>query len=400
VFPLYLYEGEYFYPHSNRIGLKLTPGREQRIDVFLLRRLEGFPQEQVPASLNGMAMRNTETDLGVSYQRRFDWGSLFGEALHDTSTTSGGSELRLGYSTERRRGNLKLTPYFVLSGRSARLNDYYYGVQPGEATADRPAYQPGSGVNESAGLNARYELSDHWRLLAGIYLTHWSSGVLGSPIVEDRLQFASYAGFAYEFTRNQDVPAQESRVPLIVKALYGKSSPCNLLPIMRLGCTSTSTDDGTTIASVEIGRPFVREPNGWPVEIDGYVGLLHHDENGLQSNSWQVDGYIKAYYWGFPWSKHVRTRIGFGAGLSYAQAVPFAEAQSQADRGRNTSKLLQYLDPTIDFSVGDVIGVKRMAETYLGVGVSHRSGVFGMAQLFDNVDGGSNYIYTYLEWRM
>jgi len=26
--------------------------------------------------------------------------------------------------------------------------------------------------------------------------------------------------------------------------------------------------------------------------------------------------------------------------------------------------------------------------------------MFGMAQLFDNVNGGSNYIYTYVEWRM
>jgi hypothetical protein len=26
--------------------------------------------------------------------------------------------------------------------------------------------------------------------------------------------------------------------------------------------------------------------------------------------------------------------------------------------------------------------------------------MFGMAQIFDNVNGGSNFIYTYLEWKM
>jgi outer membrane protein len=41
-----------------------------------------------------------------------------------------------------------------------------------------------------------------------------------------------------------------------------------------------------------------------------------------------------------------------------------------------------------------------LRETYFGLGVSHRSGIFGMAQIFDNVNGGSNYIYTYVEWRM
>jgi outer membrane protein len=62
--------------------------------------------------------------------------------------------------------------------------------------------------------------------------------------------------------------------------------------------------------------------------------------------------------------------------------------------------VLNYLDPTVDFSVGDLIGVKSMKETYLGVGVSHRSGIFGTSSVLGNVNGGSNYIYSYLEWRM
>jgi outer membrane protein len=398
VLPLYLYEGEHLYLHSNRIGFKLFPGPEQRVDVFLSKRLESFPVEQFPASLSGMAMRETETDAGLAYERRFDWGGVFGEALRDASTTSGGSELRLGAATGRRSGGLELTPYFMFAARNGRLNDYYYGVLPGEATADRPAYRPGGGINATAGLNSRYALTDHWRLLTGISVTLWSAGVRGSPIVQNRPQLAGYAGLAYEFARRESTP--ETRNPLIVKLLHGKSSHCNLLPIMRLGCTSTGSDDGTTVDAVDIGRPLVEQPHGWPVELDGYVGFLRHDENGLQRDSSQVNAYVKAYYWGFPWSRFVRTRIGFGAGLSYAQAVPFVEARDQAQRGRNTSKLLQYLDPTIDFSVGDLFRAKRLADTYLGVGVSHRSGVFGMSQLFGDVNGGSNYIYTYVETRL
>src|SRR5882672_10673419 len=91
---------------------------------------------------------------------------------------------------------------------------------------------------------------------------------------------------------------------------------------------------------------------------------------------------------------------GCCGGIAYAQSVPFVEARDQGARGRNTSKLLQYLDPTVDFSVGDLFGSRDLRETYFGLGVSHRSGMFGMAQIFDNVNGGSNYIYTYVEWRM
>ena len=55
--------------------------------------------------------------------------------------------MKLGYSREANRGGLRLIPYFTLSVRDSRLNDYYYGVMVSEATADRPAYGAGGGVN-------------------------------------------------------------------------------------------------------------------------------------------------------------------------------------------------------------------------------------------------------------
>ena len=51
-------------------------------------------------------------------------------------------------------------------------------------------------------------------------------------------------------------------------------------------------------------------------------------------------------------------------------------------------------------SVGDLLGRRSLRETYFGFGVTHRSGIFGSSQLFGNVDGGSNYIYTYVEWEL
>jgi outer membrane protein len=73
------------------------------------------------------------------------------------------------------------------------------------------------------------------------------------------------------------------------------------------------------------------------------------------------------------------------------------EVRDLQDRGRNTSKILNTFDPTVDVSVGDLTGVKSLRETYVGFGVSHRSGIFGTSQLLGNVNGGSNYIYAYVE---
>ena len=399
VLPLYLYEGDYAYLHSYRIGLKFATGPGQRVDLFLSRRLEGFPFQDVPASLAGMTMRDTGADIGVSYGQRFDWGRVFGEYLHDSSGASSGSELRAGYSYERRSGRAQLVPYFMLAARDAKLNAYYYGVLPSESTPSRPAYEPGSGVNGTLGLNARYDLTNHWHFLAGISATRWAGTVRRSPIVEDRLQLAVFGGFAYEFAPSTPKPGWD-HAPLIFKVFHGESSDCNLMRIMALSCTTTGTIDKSRVDSIEIGRPFAEEPHGWPVSIVGYLGLLRHEERGLQPDFWQVNIYLKAFYWGFPWSERVRTRIGFGAGLSQAQSVPYAEARDQARRGGNSTKLIQYLDPTIDASIGDIFGHRAWRETYVGLGVSHRSGVFKAIRLFDNAYGGSNYIYTYVEWKM
>jgi MipA family protein len=399
VLPLYLYEGERVYLHSGRAGFKFFPGPDKRVNIFVSHRFEGFPVYNLPASLAGMARRESESDFGLSYEQRFGQHGLFAEYLHDGSHTSSGSELRLGYRGDRRRGRLSLNPYFVLAARDAKLNDYYYGVMAGEATPGRPAYQPGGGVNAMAGLNARYDFADRWHFLLGLSATRWPDGVRRSPIVEDRVQLAAFGGFAYEFAPGPPKRADES-APLFVKVLHGRSTDCNLLPILGFSCASINTSDKTAVDSIEIGRPFAESPNGRPVSIVGYIGLLRHEERGLQADFWQVNTYLKAFYWGFPWSGRVRTRIGFGAGLSYAQNEPFVEARDQARRNRNNSKLLQYLDPTIDVSVGDLFGIRNLRETYFGLGVSHRSGIFGMAQLFDSMNGGSNYIYSFIEWKM
>jgi len=397
--PVYLYEGDTFYLHAYRMGLKFAQSPEAKMQLFLAHRFEGFPNDRIPASLAGMATRGPGFDLGFGYEQSFRWGRVYGEALHDISNVSRGNELRIGYNTDWQIGSLALRPSLMVSTRDAKLNNYYYGVRPGEATPERPEYQPGAGLNGQIGLYARYDVDARWRVLAGLYFTRWASGVRKSPINDVPLgQAGGFLGVAYDFTPRDR--QWKDHAPLIAKIFYGRSTDCNLVPVLRLSCHSINTEDKTSVTSVEVGRPLIERVNGWPLDFVGYVGLLRHNEQGLQPDSWQVDAYIKPFFYGFPWSDRVRTRVGFGLGLSYAEKVPFVEQRDQLRRGRGNSKLLNYLDPSIDVSVGDVIGSRRLKETYFGFGASHRSGIFGDSQLLGNVNGGSNYLYTYIEWKM
>jgi outer membrane protein len=392
--PLYLYEGERFYLHSHDVGVKFGASEARRADIFLRRRLEGHPVDDIPPALAGMARREPGIGLGISGQLGGAWGIGFVEAVHDVTASKGG-ELRLGYKYPFRIGRWWVRPYATLSLRNAQLNDYYYGVRPDEANASRAAYHVNGGVVGEAGIFAAYQLSRRWRLLAGASSARLPDTVTDSPIVQHRTRHNVQLGALYDLSPEQE--AWAGRRPLIARAFYGASSECNVMQIAELRCTSTHTQDKTGVVGFELGTPFLDRLNGWPIDLAGFIGLIQHREQGFQNDFWQVNAYLKTYFYGFPWDARLRTRLGLGVGLSYAKEVPFTEQRDQSMRGRATSKLLNTFDPTADISVGDLLGIKRMRETYAGVGVSHRSGIFGTSQLLGNVNGGSNYIYGYVE---
>ena len=182
--PLMVYDSRFFYVSTYRAGLKLELERS-RVELFVQRRLEGFASDDVPSSMVGMARREFGTDVGVAARLALGEGNAYAEYLHDAESISEGSEVILGYRYERWwRGRLRLRPYAQLSWRDSKLNDYYYGVRPEEATPERPAYRAGSGFGGEAGLQAAYRLSEHWQVLAALAASRASSAVRESPVVD------------------------------------------------------------------------------------------------------------------------------------------------------------------------------------------------------------------------
>jgi outer membrane protein len=397
--PLYLYEGDRFFLRSNQFGVKLwQPDDSQRMELFIRHRLEGYPEDHRPEALDGMKVRNTGVDLGVRYRLQQGAATWSASAMHDIGSQSNGSELRVDYAWTWQRGRWTLQPGAGIAWRSANLNNYYFGVNADEATSERPAYYAGAGFDTSVSLYASYQILRNWRLLGGVASVWHSREINDSPIVRDGAKPAFTLGAVYDFGSRQ-VVWNESDAVTYWKLFYGRAAGdgCHMANIITLSCTSLDHENPPAVTGLQVGRPFVTALNGWPLDFTGYVGVVHHDEMGLQTDGWQIDAFMKAYYYGFPWRRVVQTRIGMGFGLSYAERVPYAEVASQAVRERNTSRLLNYLDPTIDVNIGDIFRSERLRKTWFGLGISHRSGIFATSKLLGNVDGGSNYIYAYVE---
>ena len=377
--PLYFYEGERGYLHGTRLGLKFA-GEAWRFDAFLAYRFEGFTRDNRPASTTGLDPREPGFDAGVSLRRPLAWGTPYVELLRDASHSSEGTELRAGYWNGWRRGRLTLRPNLFLAWRDAKLNDHYYGT---------PDYHAGAGLDVQAALYASYALTESWNLLGSVSATRRSHEITASPLARGGLQSEAFVGFMYDFSPKQARWAPQAK-PLIVKVLYGNSSDCNVAQIVELSCTTRHTVDNTDIAALHVGRKLIERAGGLPVDLMGFVGVQRQLEKSYQDDFFSVMAFFKVYWYGFGWERWgLHTRFGMGSGLSYSEQISQMELHDQGRRDRGNWKLLNYLDPSFD--------VRVARDTYVGVGVSHRSGAFGKSQFFGNVNGGSNYIYLSIE---
>ena len=83
--------------------------------------------------------------------------------------------------------------------------------------------------------------------------------------------------------------------------------------------------------------------------------------------------------------------------MSYVWHIPRVEREEQQRKDRSTSRLLNYLDASIDLNLGDIVRTKRLDGCWLGFSIWHRSGAFGLIDIYGKVSGGSNYNTGYVE---
>lgn len=147
------------------------------------------------------------------------------------------------------------------------------------------------------------------------------------------------------------------------------------------------------VSSLDAG--YLLNQNAFDLPLDIYVkgGFSYFDEAGLQDDIYEGTLYIKVY-WNIDFLKN-RVRLGFGEGASYTSDILYYEKQEAIDNNDNNSKYLNYIDFSLDFDIGRLVRFEPLKNTYLGVAVKHRSGIFG---LINNVEkGGSNYYIFSIE---
>ena len=175
-----------------------------------------------------------------------------------------------------------------------------------------------------------------------------------------------------------------------MRVVYGVATVNSLADVIMgdLG----SHPENLSVVAIDAGCLLKKDLFNLPIDIYAKGGFSYFNE-GSHDNTYEILTYIKAFY-NIDFLDN-RVRFGFGEGVSYTTSLLEAERYESSQDGGNTSKFLNYLDISLDFDIGKLINCRLMHQTYVGILLKHRSGIFG---LINNVrNGGSNYNSIYLE---
>lgn len=373
VVPLMFFDDKHVYIHGLEGGIKLINTPQVKLNAIL--RYRWF---DIPADIQNQ-VRGDAWDSGMQLRYRLgDW-DLRGEFMGDGDARF---YTDIGFDTSLGDRYAALYPYFGVRIKSADFNTKYYGFDQ--------EYIKG-GVALRANVEGRYHLVSNLYAIGRFGWTMLDDNARHSRFVVRGTTWNAYAGIA--FFNNPDMPRHHGlHNQAYLRIAHGEATPSTLGQVL----TAHKQDDPyhNQLTSLFYGYPLTDRLFGLPLDIYLTPGLVYHHHSAVQESFYEYDLAVKAFYT-FNWS--LRWRLGFGEGLSYSSQINYVERTALEAKGYRPSKVLNYLDLSVDINLGDVFHSDGLRNTWLGYGIHHRSGIFETSSQFGRIKGGSNYTTIYVQ---
>ncbi|WP_413113474.1 MipA/OmpV family protein [Thaumasiovibrio sp. DFM-14] len=372
--PLLYYKNDYVMLDGTAAALRLFKHGETEVNVLSRMRFVDIPK-QIQNEFGG-----DTADVGVQLRYNIDdrWW-VASEFMWDNRSRM---HSNLSVSGEIDSGRFEFYPSMSLRYKSADFNQYYFAGDISEL---------GSGIEAKVGIDTRYHVYSNLYLLGGAHVTSFDSATRGSPLIDADYQTELFMGFG--FFKDKNKPASSLRHQPYFRVAHGWATPSNIGEIL-VGDTE-SDPNNNQLSSLFYGLPIADNLFGFPLEIYLTPGAVWHHKNTDQATGAEYVLAIKAYktfYWPVTW------RVGFAEGLSYVNKITQLEREEMEKKGYKPSKLLNYLDMSIDVNVGSILNKSDLNPLWLGYSLHHRSAIFESASQFGRIKGGSNYNTVYLQW--
>ena len=421
--PLMFYDGDILFIRGLTGGAKLY--NKDKWQFSLIGRYRYF---DIPAEYQNL-IRGNSLDAGgeLKYRITEEFETNF-EVMTDNDSRYY-SSLNVRYHLDS--GPWDIFPYATLRYKTADFNNYYYGLD-GATNPVNPSdpldNKIGSGFDLTIGSEIRYHVTSNFYLLGRAQLTTLDSNTRDSITIENGTHGEIYLGVGF-FNDKTKKKSPSLKAKPYVRLAHGWATPSNIGDILKLN--SVDDEQNNQLTSIFYGHPIADSLFG-AESLDIYIttGYVYHHASdpydqtirpnsginttelaGLGNNP--CDGvnpctitydlqptneYVLALklYWNLNWPFH--WRLGAAEGLSYIETVSNLEQREMDRKGYRSSNLMNYLDFTADFSLGDAFNARSIDDLYFGIGIHHRSSIFETSSSFGRIKGGSNYNSLYLQY--
>lgn len=264
-------------------------------------------------------------------------------------------------------------PYVYLNVRSKEFNDEYYGQ-------NQLGYEVGAGVNSSI------HVAKNFSIHARVKVSALDPKTSDSPVIDNSLNTETFFGIAFtddtEYQRPKPSSSKLKSRPFI-RVAYTQATPSNLSEITNF---HTAWDKyNNDMIALSYGIPVSDTFFGTKTSVYLTPTYVQHLKSSVQDNLSEFAFALKVFipiHWPIDW------RIGLSEGLSYMNKLSYIEKAEIDAKGYKESKLLNYIDLSIDVSL-DKLGMKGV---WAGLDIHHRSAIFESSSMFGRIKGGSNYI--------
>ncbi|MEJ2362705.1 MAG: MipA/OmpV family protein [Gammaproteobacteria bacterium] len=371
--PLLFFDDKHFYIRGLEGGVKLINTEQFKLNALL--RYRWF---DIPADMQNQ-VKGDAWDGGVQLRNRMGNWDLRSEFMTDGDARFYAD---IGFDTSLGDKYATLYPYIGLRIKSAKFNTKYYGFEQEHVEG---------GIDLLASIEGRYHLVSNLYLIGRLGGTILDGNARKSSFVQKGSTWEAYAGVA--FFNNPDTPLNHTLDNnAYVRIAHGEVTPSSLGEVL----SGHKVDDiyHNQLTSLFYGYPLTNELFGLPLDIYLTPGLVYHHHSEVQESFYEYVIAVKAYYT-IKWP--VRWRLGLAEGLSYSSQINYVERTELQAKGYRPSKVLNYLDLSVDINIGDIFHVNSLRNTWLGYGIHHRSGMFEAGSEFGRIKGGSNYTTIYLQ---
>jgi outer membrane protein len=401
VVPLLFYDNKYVYLRGLTGGIKLYT--EDRSQLSLIGRYRFF---DIPAEYQNQ-IRGSGTDFGLQARYYLDRNTETNLELMADDEGRFYSNLNGRYYWKS--GSWELNPFATLRFKSAEFNDRYFGLDgfdnpanPGTTFSNKI----GSGLDLTIGSEVRFHVISNLYLLGRIQATTLlDSDTRDSASIDKETFGEAYLGIAFfEDKTKASRPALDTKP--YWRLSYGWATPSNMGDIL-LRWDVEDDPQNNQMVSLFYGHPVSDTLFGVEA-FDVYItpGFVYHrpadpytdPDSGITYDQQPTQEYVLALklYWNIKWP--IDWRLGAAEGISYVKEITNLEQREMDNKGYRASNLLNFIDVSIDLSVGDLFGANKLRDLWLGYSLHHRSAIFETSSAFGRIKGGSNYNTLYLQY--